>query len=89
MENSGKMQKEHKRSAIELEHYASYAKERLLLLLKNLPQKEMIAKINELDLSDRSLEFLGTGIALETEDYEICAAVAIIKAQRGLKNITD
>jgi len=85
MEQHENIKKEIKQTFVELEKYAAYAKERLTLLLRNLSPEDMIAKINELNLSDKSLNFLCEGIALETEDYEICAAVESIKKERALK----
>ncbi len=77
--------KEVKKTMLELEKYADAAKEKLRLHLSGLPPEEMIAKIKELNLSDKSLNFLCEGIALETEDYEICAAVEAIKKERTVK----
>lgn len=65
----------------ELENYADVAKEKLRVILRGLSKEDMIAQINELNLSDKSLNFLCEGIALETEDYEICAAVQEIKRE--------
>lgn len=65
----------------ELENYADVAKEKLRVILRGLSKEDMIAQINELHLSDKSLNFLCEGIALETEDYEICAAVQEIKKE--------
>jgi hypothetical protein len=76
--------KELKQSLRELEKYAAATKDKLRILLRQLSKEEMIVKINELNLSDKSLNFLCEGIALETEDYEICAAVQAIKKTRGL-----
>ena len=67
---------------LELERHAKITNENLRLFLMNLNQPDMIARINQLDLSDRSLDFLCEGIALEKEDYEICMAVEAIKKQR-------
>jgi len=47
------------------------------------PFLDMVRRINELHLSDKSLIFLCEGIALEHEDYEICMAVEEIKKQRA------
>jgi hypothetical protein len=74
-----------KKSLRELEKYAAATKDKLRILLRSLSKEDMIVKINELNLSDKSLNFLCEGIALETEDYEICAAVQAIKVARGLK----
>src|SRR4051812_10759572 len=76
--------KEVKKTLVELEKYAAVAKEKLRYHLSGLPPEEMISKIKELNLSDKSLNFLCEGIALETEDYEICAAVQTIKKERGM-----
>ena len=79
MENHEKVTKEVKKTFLELEKYADAAKDRLRGILFGLSKEEMIDRINELHLSDKSLNFLCEGIALETEDYEICAAVQEIK----------
>ena len=68
----------------ELEEYAKVAQNRLRVLLRQLPKEEKIARIKSLNLTDRSLDFLCVGIALETEDYEICSAVEEIKKERAL-----
>lgn len=67
----------------ELEKHAKAANEKLRVFLMGLSQPDMIARINQLDLSDRSLNFLCEGIALEKEDYEICQAVETIKKERA------
>ena len=67
----------------ELEKHAKVANERLRVFLMGLSQPEMIARIHQLDLSDKSLNFLCEGIALEHEDYEICMAVETIKKERA------
>jgi len=85
MEDDGKITKDVKRSLVELEKYAAYAKVHLRILLKDLPKGEMIARINKLNLSDKSLNFLCEGIALETEDFEICDAVQSIQKKRALR----
>ena len=64
---------------VELGDHTSEANEKLRLFLRKLPKEEMIARINDLDLSDSSLEYLCAGVALEHEDYEICAAVQAIQ----------
>lgn len=68
----------------ELEKYADGAKDILRDLLNGLSKEDMLQEIKNLQLSDKSLNFLCEGIALETEDYEICAAVVAIKKERGL-----
>ena len=85
MKTQNKITKEVRHTFFELENYNEVTKNRLISLLRNLPKEEKIAKINELNFSDKSLNFLCEGIALETEDYEICAAVQEIKKQRALK----
>ena len=70
---------------VELEDYANYAKERLIIVLRGLSRDQMIDKINMLNLSDRSLDYLCNEIAMEHEDYEICAAVATIKMRRNIQ----
>jgi hypothetical protein len=79
MEKNEKNAKDMKQAFVELENYADVAKEKLRVILRGLSKSDMIARINDLHLSDRSLNFLCEGIALETEDYEICAAVQQIK----------
>jgi len=73
-----------KHPLLELEKNAKIANERLRIFLKDLPQPEMIERINQLELTDKSLNFLCEGIALEKEDYEICMAVEEIKKHRAL-----
>jgi hypothetical protein len=68
----------------ELEKNAKEVNERLRVFLMDLSPPEMIARINQLELSDKSLNFLCEGIALEKEDYEICMAVEIIKKERAM-----
>jgi len=68
----------------ELEMCTRSANESLRNYLVGSSAAEMLAKIRGLDLSDRSLNFLCEGIALEHEDYEICAAVEKIKSERAL-----
>jgi hypothetical protein len=70
----------------ELEVCTKTANERLRLFLNGLSREEMKTKIKSLNFSDKSLNFLCEGIALEHEDYEICIAVEEIKKERGLKN---
>ena len=85
MENGKKINIEVQQTLVELENYAEVAKESLRVFLRGLPKDEMVTKIKELDLSDKSLNFLCAGIALETEDYEICSAVEEIKKERSAK----
>ena len=73
---------ETKKPFFELEKHAKDANERLRVFLMGLSQPEMVARIKQLELSDRSLNFLCEGIALEKEDYEICQAVETIKKER-------
>jgi len=72
-----------KKPFLELEKHANVANERLRVFLMGLSQPDMIARINQLELSDKSLNFLCEGIALEKEDYEICMAVEVIKKERA------
>ena len=72
-----------RKPSFELEKHAKEANERLRVFLMGLSQTDMIARINQLELSDESLNFLCDGIALEKEDYEICMAVEIIKKERA------
>ncbi len=74
---------ETKKPFFELEKHAKDANERLRVFLMGLSQPEMVARIKQLELSDRSLNFLCEGIALEKEDYEICMAVEAIKRERA------
>ncbi len=71
----------------ELEKHAKKANELLRVYLKDLNPTDMVARINQLELTDRSLNFLCEGIALEYEDYEICAAVEAIKKKRSRATI--
>jgi hypothetical protein len=82
MENNEKVTKEVKESFVELDKRAKSANERLRVFLKDLGKADMKESIEHLNLSDDSLNFLCEGIALETEDYEICAAVTEIKKER-------
>jgi len=68
---------------LELEKHSKAANEKLRVYLMGLSQEDMVRRINELHLSDKSLIFLCEGIALEHEDYEICMAVEEIKKQRA------
>ena len=67
---------------IELERHAKDVNEKLRVYLMGLSQEDMIRRIKQLKLSDKSLNFLCEGIALEKEDYEICIAVEAIKKLR-------
>src|ERR1700721_27003 len=82
MEDHEKITSEIKNTFLELEKHATVANEKLRVFLKDLPPTEMIDRINQLNLSDKSLNFLCEGIALKTEDYEICTAVEHIKKER-------
>ncbi len=84
MEDSGEIIKKVIKTFRELELGTKAANEKLRIFLRGLSGGEMIAKIKELNLSDRSLNFLCEGIALEHEDYEICTAVEAIKKERAL-----
>ncbi len=86
MEDHGEVKKVIRKTFLELSKHARVANENLRLFLKDLPQPEMIMRIEQLNLSDRSLNFLCEGIALEAEDYEICMAVEVLKKQRAVKN---
>ena len=81
MENPNKIKKEAHKGYTELEHYPLHAKERIVRLLRGLPKDEMIMRINQLELSERSLDYLCFDIALQNEDYEICAAIINIKSR--------
>ena len=72
-----------KKPFFELEKHAKEANEKLRVYLMGLSQTDMMARINQLELSDKSLNFLCEGIALEKEDYEICMAVEAIKKERA------
>jgi predicted ATPase len=75
--------KQVKQPFLELEKHARSANERLRFFLMGLSRADMKIRINQLQLSDKSLNFLCEGIALEKEDYEICVAVEEIKKQRA------
>ena len=60
--------------------------EKLRVFLMGLSNEDMLTRIRQLNLSDKSLNFLCQGIALENEDYEICAAVEIIKKERAVNS---
>ena len=81
MEKYEKITTEMQQTFLELEKYADTAKDRIRGILRGLSIEDMIGRINELHLSDKSLNFLCEGIALETEDFEICAAVQQIKKE--------
>ncbi len=78
-----------KKPFLELERHAKAANERLRVFLMGLSKTDMIDRINQLELSDKSLNFLCEGIALEKEDYEICTAVEEIKKHRLLHPTRD
>jgi hypothetical protein len=77
-----------KHTFLELEKHAVDANEKLRIYLNGLSRKDMKDKIIKLNLSDKSLNFLCEGIALEHEDYEICIAVEEIKKERALNKST-
>ncbi len=83
MEDHGKITKQIHQTFRELGKHAVAANEKLRIFLKDLPPGDMIDRINQLNLSDKSLNFLCEGIALMKEDYEICAAVEHIKKERA------
>jgi len=87
MEDKERVINEIKTTFRELEMCTKTANERLRVFLKGLSVEEMILKIRGLNFSDKSLNFLCEGIALEHEDYEICIAVEEVKKERALKNI--
>ena len=72
-----------KATFLELEKTAKAANEKLRVFLLGLSNDDMITRIKQLNLSDKSLNFLCEGIALEHEDYEICIAVEKIKKERA------
>jgi len=78
-----------KESFLELEKNARVVNERLRVFLMGLESAEMLNRIRQLNLSDRSLNFLCEGIALETEDYEICVAVEKLKKERAEHKTND
>ncbi len=79
MEDNERLINDIKKTFRELENCTKTANERLRIFLKGLSIKEMVVKIKELNFSDKSLNFLCEGIALEHEDYEICIAVEEVK----------
>ncbi len=85
MENHDEIKHEIRHNFNEIARHATIANEKLRIFLKDLSKGEMIERINQLNLSDSSLVFLCEGIALKTEDYEICAAVEEIKKYRAAK----
>ena len=85
MEDQAKAGEELKETFLELGFKAKEANEKLRIFLMGLPKEDMIDRIRQLNLSDKSLNFLCEGIALEQEDYEICSAVEAIKKERVLK----
>lgn len=72
----------------ELEKHARIANERIRELLNGLSKEDMIDRIHQLQLSDKSLNFLSEGIALEKDDYDICVAMEEYK-RRLPENLTD
>ena len=78
-----------KQTFLELQKHAKDANEKLRVYLNGLSLPDMKTKIIALNLSDKSLNFLCEGIALEHEDYEICAAVEQIKKERTLTALTN
>jgi len=68
---------------LELEKNAKATNEKLRAFLMGLSNEDMLTRIRQLNLSDKSLNFLCQGIALENEDYEICIAVETIKKERA------
>jgi hypothetical protein len=85
MKNHDELTHEIRHNFNELGKHAAVANEKLRVFLSGLGKADMIARINQLNLSDSSLVFLCEGIALKTEDYEICAAVEEIKKYRAAK----
>jgi len=79
MEKHQKIANDVKQTFLELENNAKIAKDKIRIILRGLSKEDMIDQINELHLSEKSLNFLCEGIALESEDDEICAAVQQIK----------
>jgi hypothetical protein len=79
MEYPNNIKKEAPGNFTELEYYLPHEKEKVIGLLRGLPREEMITRIKQLELSETSLDYLCFHIALESEDYEICAAVINIK----------
>ena len=73
-----------KQSFLELEQLAKEAYERLHIILSGLPKEDVITRIKQLRLSDKSLNFLCKGIILEDEDQDICMIVEDIKRERAL-----
>ena len=87
MEDPKDMSNELLYTFLELEKHARIANNKLRIYLNGLSKKDMKARIIELNLSDKSLNFLCEGIALEYEDYEICIAVEEIKKERAISHI--
>jgi hypothetical protein len=87
MEDREELRKKIKETFRELERCTRTANERLRLFLNGLSVEEMIIKIKGLNFSDKSLNFLCEGIALEHEDYEICMAIEEIKKERATKQL--
>jgi hypothetical protein len=76
-------------SFLELERHSKVVNEKLRIYLNGLSRKDMKDRIIQMNLSDKSLNFLCEGIALEHEDYEICVVVEEIKRERSLKKIVN
>ena len=72
-----------KQSFLELERHAKAANDGLKAILKGLPKEDMIKRIKQLRLSDKSLNFLAQGIILENGDGEIVYAIEEFKKNRG------
>ena len=89
MNDPEKIIEEVKQPFLELERHASIANEKLRIFLIGLTKEQMTARINQLNLSDKSLNFLCEGIALEKEDYEICIVVEEIKKERALNPLRE
>ncbi len=66
----------------ELEQEVYIAKLGLMPFLKGLSTKDVIAMLNQLDLSDRRLDFLLAAVSIDSEENEICEAIKIIKNNR-------
>jgi len=69
----------------ELEKHAKVVNENLRVYLKGLHKKDLKARIMQMNLSDKNLNFLCEGVALEHGDYEICIAVEEIQKERAQK----
>ena len=86
MENLENVGSELKSTFLELEKHAKAVNEKLRIYLNDLSKKDLKERIIQMNLSDKSLNFLCEGIALEHEDYEICMAVEEIKRERAIEN---